>query len=57
MVKGAVIPTAWEGRFRNYEKRHGMLVSVDGEVAWVLPDGAKPYWRGHITRIEYEFAR
>ena len=57
VVKGAVIPTAWEGRFRNYEKRHGMLVPVDGEVAWVLPDGAKPYWRGHITRIEYEFAR
>lgn len=26
------------------------------EVAWLLPEGIKPYWRGRITEIEYEFA-
>ncbi|MDZ7319742.1 MAG: hypothetical protein ONB11_11335, partial [candidate division KSB1 bacterium] len=53
---GSVIPTPWEGRWSNYEVRQGMLVPMQGEVAWVLPEGRKPYWRGWITSIQYEFA-
>ena len=34
-----------------------MQVPLDGEVAWMLPEGAKPYWRGHTTEITYQFAR
>jgi hypothetical protein len=30
-----------------------MRVPLDGEVAWLLPAGAKPYWRGHISEIVY----
>jgi hypothetical protein len=56
-VDGEVVPTPWQGRFWNYEKRGGMLVPLEGEVAWVLPEGAKPYWRGRITEISHEFAR
>lgn len=56
-VGGQVVPTPWQGRFWNYEERGGMLVPLDGEVAWLLPGGAKPCWRGHITQISYEFAR
>lgn len=56
-VGDQVIPTPWEGRFWNYQTRAGMLVPLDGEVAWFLPAGAKPYWRGSIVRIEYDFAR
>lgn len=26
----------------------------DGEVAWLLPGGAKAYWRGRLTRLQYE---
>jgi hypothetical protein len=52
-----VIPTPWHGRFWNYEERNGMRVPLDGEVAWLLPEGEKPYWRGHITEIRYQFAR
>jgi hypothetical protein len=33
-----------------------MLVPLGGEVAWLPPEGPKPYWRGRITAIEYEFA-
>ncbi len=51
-----VIPTPWQGRFWNYQERGGMLVPLEGEVAWLLPEGAKPYWRGRITEMEYEFA-
>jgi hypothetical protein len=25
-------------------------------VAWMLPEGPKPYWRGRLTRLAYEFA-
>lgn len=56
-VGGKVVPTPWQGRFWNYEERGGMRVPLDGEVAWLLPEGAKPYWRGHIDEIAYEFAR
>lgn len=52
-----VVPTPWRGRFWNYQERGGMLVPLDGEVAWILPEREKPYWRGHIVEISYEFAR
>ena len=51
-----VIQTPWQGRFWDYQERHGMRVPLHGEVAWLLPGGARPYWRGHIDRIVYEDA-
>jgi hypothetical protein len=56
-VGGEVVPTPWQGRFWNYAERGGMLVPLDGEVAWLMRKGEKPYWRGHITEIAYRFAR
>ena len=56
-VGGEIVPTPWQGRFWNYEERGGMRVPLDGEVAWLLPEGEKPYWRGHITEIRYQFPR
>jgi len=56
-VRGAIVSTPWHGRFWNYAIRDGMRVPLDGEVAWLLPEGAKPYWRGRITALSYEFAQ
>jgi len=56
-VGDQIIPTPWQGRFWNYQQQDGMLVPLDGEVAWLLPEGAKPYWRGRITEIAYEFVQ
>lgn len=56
-VGDKIVPTPWRGRFWNYEERGGMLVPLDGEVAWLPPEVEKPYWRGHITEIAYQFAR
>jgi hypothetical protein len=56
-VGGKVVPTPWQGRFWNHEERGDMRVPLDGEVAWILPEGAKPYWRGHTTEIVHEFAQ
>jgi hypothetical protein len=56
-VQDAVVPTPWEGRWWGYQVRDGMRVPLEGEVAWLLPGGAKPYWRGRLTRATYEVAR
>jgi hypothetical protein len=54
-VRGGVVETPWRGRWWAYERRDGMLVPTWGEVAWLLPEGPKPYWRGRLTGIEYDF--
>lgn len=56
-VGEAVEPTPWQGRFWNYAQRSGVLVPLDGEVAWQLPNGPRPYWRGHLEAITYEWVR
>jgi hypothetical protein len=56
VVGGSSELAPWEGRFFGYERRDGMLVPLDGDVAWLLPEGRKPYWRGRIEKIEYEFS-
>ena len=56
-VNGALVATPWHGRFWAYGLRDGMRIPLEGEVAWHLPEGPWPYWRGRITSIAYEFAR
>ena len=56
-VNGALVATPWQGRFWAHEVRGGMRIPLQGEVAWLLPDGPLPYWRGRITDIVYELAR
>jgi hypothetical protein len=45
----------WQGRFRDYAVRDGMTVPLYGEVEWLTPEGPKPYFRGILTSITYEF--
>jgi uncharacterized protein DUF6920 len=56
LVGATAVPTPWQGRFWNYAIRDGMRVPLDGEVAWILPEGARPYWRGQIKTVTYEFS-
>lgn len=53
-VEGNVIPTPWEGRWSDYRERGGMRVPMSGEVAWLLPEGRKAYWRGTVTALHYD---
>lgn len=55
-VGGKTVPTPWEGRWSRYENRHGMLIPIEGEVAWLTPEGRRPYWRGTLKSIEYRFS-
>lgn len=56
LVGGKMVPTPWQGRFWNYAERAGMKIPLNGEVAWLLPTGEKPYWRGQMSEIAYRFA-
>lgn len=47
----------WQCRVWNYSIRDGMRVPLEAEAAWMTLEGAKPYWRGQITKSSYEFAR
>jgi hypothetical protein len=57
VVDGKTASAPWQGRFWNYAERGGMRVPLDGEVAWVLPEGVKTYWRGTTTSLSHEFAK
>jgi hypothetical protein len=54
-VGKTIVMTPWEGRWSNYQERDGMRVPMTGEVAWLAPEGRKPYWRGTIRSLQYEF--
>ena len=55
-VAGNIVMTPWEGRWSDVQVRDGMRVPLTGEVAWLTPEGRKPYWRGTIASVRYEFA-
>ncbi|MEP7343226.1 MAG: DUF6544 family protein [Acidobacteriota bacterium] len=56
-VAGTTIQIPWEGGFGNYELRDGMRIPLTGEVAWMLPEGSKTYFRGRVTKLNYELAQ
>ena len=56
LVNGVPSNAPWQGRFWNYAMRDGIRVPLEGEVAWVMADGLKPYYRGKLTSLSFEFA-
>ncbi len=44
----------WTGRMWNYERRNGMMIPLEAEVSWQMPDGDAPYYRGKITEIQFD---
>jgi hypothetical protein len=57
IVNGIAMPTPWECRMKGYEEHAGMQIPAEGEVAWLMPEGRRPYWRGRIKSIDYEFEK
>ena len=56
LVDGKTVNAPWQGRYWHYAMQDGMRVPQEGEVAWHLPEGDKPYWRGTTLSATYEFA-
>ncbi len=55
-VGTATVLMPWECRMSNYQTRDGMRVPLTGEALYITPQGEKPYFRGTIDTIAYEFA-
>lgn len=55
-VEGTAVPTPWMCHFTRYESLGGMMVPMEGEVDWILPEGRLTYWRGRIVKADYERA-
>ncbi len=52
----AVVMMPWEVLMASYQVREGMRIPLYGEAAWLTPQGRKPYFRGTIASVAYEFA-
>ena len=50
------VPTPWEATWAAWSARNGMRVPSAGSVAWLLPEGPQPYWRGRLRSVSYLFA-
>ncbi|HEX6018505.1 MAG TPA: DUF6544 family protein [Burkholderiaceae bacterium] len=48
-----VVPTPWQGRWSDYAQRDARTVPMRGEVAWITPQGPRPYWRGTVTALAF----
>jgi uncharacterized protein DUF6920 len=54
-VKGTPVLTPWIGTHTDYRRIDGMMIPTKGEVAWVLPEGPVPYWRGGIVEARFDW--
>jgi hypothetical protein len=53
-VGGTGVLTEFEGRYSEYVRREGVMIPASAEVAWLLPEGRFPYWRGRPAHVQYE---
>jgi hypothetical protein len=47
----------WEGHFRNYRERDGVIVPTEGDVGWYVDDEWQAVWRGTVTAFELRTGR
>lgn len=57
MVGKVMVMAPWEGNWSNYQTRDGMQVPFTGEVAWIRPEGRKPYFVGTVTSLTFKFSQ
>jgi hypothetical protein len=57
IVGSQIVMMPWECNLSGYAAREGMTVPISCEAAWVRPEGCRPYFRGTITSLTYEFAK
>ncbi len=56
LIGGKTVMMPWEGQFRDYRRRAGMMIPFYGEVAWITPQGERPYFRGSVMQVIYRLA-
>ena len=55
-VNGTAVLTPFEGVYRDWARRGGVMVPTSAEVAWLLPEGRFAYWRGRPDAVAYDAA-
>lgn len=55
-VGAGAVSMPWQCRLWNYATCDGIRVPLEGEAAWITPEGVKTYWRGKITQLHYAVA-
>jgi len=45
----------WEGHFRDYQERDGIVIPMEGDVGWYTRDRWEPVWKGRIREVSFEF--
>jgi len=53
-IKGETKEFPWAGRLWNYQERNGMMIPLEGEVSWQMPQGNTPYYKGRIVGVQYD---
>ncbi len=56
MVGNKMVMAPWEGNWSNYQVRNGVMLPLTGEVAWMRPEGRRPYFVGTVTSLKLEFS-
>ena len=56
MVGDKMVMAPWEGIWSSYQVVDGVHVPCTGEVAWMRPEGRKPYFIGTVTALAFELA-
>jgi len=49
LVGKTPVETPWRGTFGGWRRFGRVQIPTDAEVAWILPEGPFPYWRGRIV--------
>ncbi len=56
MVGDMTVMAPWEGLWSNYQTRDSVQVPFTGEVAWMRPEGRRPYFIGTVRSLTFEFS-
>jgi hypothetical protein len=56
IVGDKMVMSPWEGIWSNYQTHDGMQVPFSGEVAWMRPEGRRPYFIGTVSSLSFEFS-
>ena len=52
MFAGGYKQVPWEGHFRDYRERDGVMVPTHGEVGWYIDDQWRAVWKGTVAAYQ-----
>jgi hypothetical protein len=55
-VAGKTVMMPWAGNMSDYQSMNGMKIPMKADVLYITPQGERPYFKGRVETIEFEFA-